>query len=465
MKKILLLSVFSITILGAVLCTLNTNAQSRQSAITKHNNFDITKIGNTNACMLPSEIPCTRNTIQEKVRSGLDINSLIPIIDSIYGWEFDTLIGLWYLYPYRRMVDIGYDANNNLVSYVSENFNGAVWVKSNKYTDTYDINNNKITSLTQSWGGTAWVNDYQDVYTYDAFNNMTQDLSQNWNGTAWVNNYQYIYTYDASYNEIEALSQSWNGTAWINTSLYTYTYNTQNYIISEEDMTWTGSVWFNSSRSDYYYDVNNNVTSILYADWNGISYSKTGVITYTYDAGNYRTTELYQNWDGTTWILISQTTYLYDSHYNLTSLMIQKWGNSSWVNYLKESFTYDANDFTKTLAFKRWNPTAEYINGGDSLYYYFHTVMGISDVNTPIQNITVYPNPATDDLTIESPCLAGSQAQKSKIEILSINGQKIKEIITDEEKTVVDLRSFSGGVYIIRIITDKEIVTKKIIKE
>jgi hypothetical protein len=465
MKKILLLAVLSITIIVVVFSTLNTNAQSlpigqagSPAVPAMHKNIDITGIGNSHGTLLPYENTGFGNILPESVKSGLDINSLIPIMDSIYAWEFDSLAGLWYLYPYQRMVDVVYDASNNLISFVSENFNGAVWVKNINYVNTYDVNNNVLTSLAQSWSGSAWENNYQDIYTYDAYNNMTQDLSQNWSGTAWVNSNQNLYTYDADNNEIENISQNWSGTAWTNTSLYSYTYNAQSYLTSEEDLAWTGSAWINSTRSDYTYDANNNVTSILNGSWNGISWSQTGVITLTYDGSNHKTTELDQSWNGSAWELEAQITFLYDSHYNLTSAMMQRWGSSSWINAFKESFTYDANDFIKTLAIKQWNNTGAYVNGGDSLYYYFHTVVGLHDITASLNDISIYPNPATNEINIIS-------LQKSTIEISNSNGQIIKTVNHDSGETSIDIEDLSSGVYFVRLKSDKEIVTKRIIKE
>ncbi len=73
-------------------------------------------------------------------------------------------------------------------------------------------------------------------------------------------------------------------------------------------------------------------------------------------------------------------------------------------------------------------------------------------------NILVFPNPTKDKITIFIP-------EKSTIEILNINGQIIKTIESDNKQTTIDLNNLSSGVYIVKVKTDKEIVTKKIIKE
>lgn len=72
--------------------------------------------------------------------------------------------------------------------------------------------------------------------------------------------------------------------------------------------------------------------------------------------------------------------------------------------------------------------------------------------------ILAYPNPTNEILIIEVP-------QKAEIEILNFNGQIIKTISFFNYKTTIDLTDLSNGVYIVRVMTDKEILTKKIIKE
>ncbi len=78
-----------------------------------------------------------------------------------------------------------------------------------------------------------------------------------------------------------------------------------------------------------------------------------------------------------------------------------------------------------------------------------------------IQNnflVDIYPNPAMNDISVE-------MKQKSEIEISNISGQIIKTIYSDDTKTTIDIGNLSGGVYIIKVKTDKGIAIKKFIKE
>lgn len=462
MKKILLKTIFHLTISVAVLCSLNIFAQNSHAVLTKHDKINRQPTGNIYGRHIPFKDHEIISPPQKRVNSVLNSNSLIPIMDSLYFWHWDTLATAWYLYPFEKIIGIVYNPHDMLIQYITQDFNGAAWVNTQNNVNTYDINNNLATALVQTWSGTAWVNSYQDIYTYDAANNMTQDLNQNWSGTAWVNNYQYIDTYNATNKLTQELYQNWSGTAWTNVSLDTYTYNSLNYETNEVEQTWTGIAWVNNIRSDYSYDANNNVSSILNGSWNGIAWDKTTIATFTYDATNHKTTELDQAWSGTAWSLLAQGTFLYDSHYNLTCNLEQKWGASSWLNEFKESLTYDNNDFNKTVVIQMWNSTGAYIKGGDSMYYYFHTVMGIPNATLPVQNISVYPNPVTTTVTIEIPKVAGGEAL---IDITNIQGQLIKTFTPTGNKTNIDVSAFPSGVYIVEVKTEKGVVVRKFIKE
>ena len=74
------------------------------------------------------------------------------------------------------------------------------------------------------------------------------------------------------------------------------------------------------------------------------------------------------------------------------------------------------------------------------------------------KNIYIYPNPVTDNIFIEA-------QQKATIEILNIQGQLIKTIAANSNKTNVDISALPSGVYIIEVKTEKGIAVKKFIKE
>jgi hypothetical protein len=88
-------------------------------------------------------------------------------------------------------------------------------------------------------------------------------------------------------------------------------------------------------------------------------------------------------------------------------------------------------------------------------------VMGIANPNLENQ-LTIYPNPTNGNLTIE---INGNQNEATAIEIYSLTGKMITDLkfrYNTSNKITIDLTRQPIGLYFVRIITQNEIVTKKV---
>ncbi|MFH1003906.1 MAG: T9SS type A sorting domain-containing protein [Bacteroidota bacterium] len=99
-----------------------------------------------------------------------------------------------------------------------------------------------------------------------------------------------------------------------------------------------------------------------------------------------------------------------------------------------------------------------YAVGSDGTILETTSGIGISEFNKEKNNFIIYPNPATDNLTIESP-------QQAVMEISSIQGQLIKTLATNGNKTSIDISALPNGMYFIKMKTEKGIAVKKFVKE
>ena len=73
--------------------------------------------------------------------------------------------------------------------------------------------------------------------------------------------------------------------------------------------------------------------------------------------------------------------------------------------------------------------------------------------------IFIYPNPATDNLTIET-----NFNEEHRLEIINILGQTIYTTYIGR-KSIINTSNYASGLYFLKIYTDKEIVVKKFVKE
>lgn len=87
---------------------------------------------------------------------------------------------------------------------------------------------------------------------------------------------------------------------------------------------------------------------------------------------------------------------------------------------------------------------------------YNENSLGIDD-ELLAQGISLYPNPVSDILTIDS------EIPLTKVEIYSVLGRKVKEVDSDFKS--IPTSNLSNGVYVVRIFSENGLVTKKLIKK
>jgi hypothetical protein len=406
-------------------------------------------------CKLNSEMNLGKIIKHQTLRP----QDLIQIFDSVHQFQWDTLTPGWDISS--KIIGIVYDAKYNMTGYIEQTWKGGVWENSYKYTSTYDNNNNQTGIVEQTWNGSAWDNSYKYSYVYDANNNLTSELHQNWNGSAWDNSSQFINTYDASNNLTNELHQTWSGSAWENSYQYQYTYDAHNNLSVRLVQNWNGSDWMNLSKTTNTYDSNNNLTKELQQLWTGMSWLDLLQSTYTYDSGNKLTRELTQYWNGSAWTINGQIIFTYDANKNQTGQLYQSWDGSNWVNSYQVGYTFDANNFIKSLLYENWNTAGTKIESGDSAFYYYHTTLGINDLMSENAGIAVYPNPAFSRITID---ISATQAEGA-ISILNFNGQEVFTRQVTQPKTLLDITGLPGGVYYVRMTSNRGVATGKFIKQ
>jgi hypothetical protein len=102
------------------------------------------------------------------------------------------------------------------------------------------------------------------------------------------------------------------------------------------------------------------------------------------------------------------------------------------------------------------NPTKSYNSSRSNIAT--NNPNGVNENNNSTVLFSIYPNPATENLTIQT-------NQKAIIEILNIEGQIIMAINGTDTLTTIDIKDLSSGVYIVKVKTDNGSAVKKFIKE
>ena len=82
----------------------------------------------------------------------------------------------------------------------------------------------------------------------------------------------------------------------------------------------------------------------------------------------------------------------------------------------------------------------------------------VSNFEKTDNNLNIYPDPASDNITIEG-------TQNAVVEILNLQGQLIKSFVTNDIHTTLNISALEKGMYFIEVKTDSKLLIKKFVKE
>jgi len=332
------------------------------------------------------------------------------------------------------------DANGAILYYIYyvRSSDNTHWILSRKVEYSYDSNGNISKKIIQDWNSNSndWVNYKRILYNCNSNGKITQEIIQSWNSSSndWVNYQKNLYTYDNNNNFIKLVSQLWD----------------------------TGSEeWKNGGQFLITYDDNNNQTVRLMQKWN----ASTGWVNksqeiFTYDGDGNNTQVKSQKWDAASeqWINVGNTLYTYNNG-NKTVIISQKWnaGQNAWVNKNQFLFTYDGNGNKTEYKYQKWSTTSDmWENKIRNLYYWSEfEIAGITDIAE--SSIMLFPNPATDIITIS----ADGLNKNSEVQIFSLSGKILQTSRLSQNK--LNISNLQPGIYFIKIDNKQKLL--KFIKQ
>ena len=214
---------------------------------------------------------------------------------------------------------------------------------------------------------------------------------------------------------------------------YEYQYDKKGIAISETYFYWDNSIntWVKNRKCEYQYDDSKNQTWIT----------------------------LYWDSNINVWVENRKYEYQYDDNKNQIWITFY-WDNSinKWVENKKYEYQYDDNINQTLETCYIWDNAWTKISTAQYNYYYSPlTVNSIFQANRE-QSITVFPNPATNYITVKG-------TMESIITVSDLSGGIIyKQVMADESK-IIDVSSWASGVYLIFVETGNNRTVSKIIKK
>jgi len=199
-------------------------------------------------------------------------------------------------------------------------------------------------------------------------------------------------------------------------------------VIKEDHVTGTGGFW---DQHNYYSGISSNIL----IDWEGINYNELSDPIPAADMEyNDVARKIYGGWEGTSGSIPSSvvdgTTYTHTYTYSVPD-------------------SVDVNNLT-IVGMVINQSTSEIMNAKES-----DVILSAEQIQSVDNNIFIYPNPTSSLINVVN-------ADNSTIEIYNINGQKIIEISNSSHLEKIDLSNYISGIYFVKVVSDKGVITKKI---
>lgn len=359
------------------------------------------------------------------------------------------------------------------------------------------------------------------IYAAGQFWSIDQHIAK-WNGSSWdsigrvnnggafnlvpFNNELYaVGVFDSINNSGGNNIVKWNGASWSNLKDTTF-----NGIITSMAV-FGGEIYIGGN----FYNISKNIWKIM--KWNGTNYvplSGGGIVgggdqiddmvvydNELYVSGTFKKSSgnvgnYIQKWDGTSWTEVGggvmglsggngqihdMKTFgndlyvvgVFSTAGGVPAQFVAKWDGTDWCGFgstfnniltalcFKNGELYVGGGFD-TVDTDNVNHVAKWI--GASLDTCGHINVGIDDISSN-NSLWVYPNPASDQITIEFE-LAGEK--RVVIEIKNVLGQTIKTLsqrsVKGNTRVTIDLDEFSSGLYCAQLIYGDNISVKKFVK-
>ena len=317
----------------------------------------------------------------------------------------------------------------------------------------------------------------KDTLSYDEFNNIEKlDIYQFLNGT-WTYVSYIDYTYDENGNRLTRSNYNSFGTPnFILGGIYNYFYNEDNKLTNWElymsgtdlmqlcTLTYNddgqvvleiGQDAFNSGtmedswKIDYQYNSDGTLKSTAQSFWSGY-WSVYGTELFYYD--NNKNCIKWDHKDGNT--VTDRKEFEYNMEYSADQLVtpvtpeVETKSLVAMNNMVTVQHWY-TQDGVGSLVY-----VCDYIYDYDTLNY-----TGVSNQSLAATDLRVYPNPASDLITI-----AANNTIISNVDVIDITGKVVlRKSHLNKEEVDLDLTILKSGIYYVRLATSKGMFTERLI--
>ena len=346
-------------------------------------------------------------------------------------WQIDpnTLV-----YGFYQTENAGYDAAKNMVRDTVK-FADSLVLPNMLYLNNFNAANKIVSSFSFMNNSGAVDSAFKQYFVYDASNKITKDSIYEYYGGTWHVVSRTFYTYDVSNNltlidQYANVSDSTFTLPLIKRLQYANTYDASNRLITVKTSFYDDSL-FRAFVKDTF-------------EYTGASTFHTSWRQHQYDAINLR------------WEPMSRMTKQLNANGLPDTINIEGYNRiaSIWTPAAMWICRYDtAKNPIKLFDFE-YNFTAFPATPDFSTYYFYESYenevnhTAIQPINLTVDAITLYPNPAKSDVTIQG---LSTQQKTIKISIADMQGRlyRQQDIIVNGSNASFSMANFVPGTYTI----------------
>ena len=275
-----------------------------------------------------------------------------------------------------------------------------------------------------------------------------------------IDSFSYYCNYEYNRNNqltIASLRNSKNR----NNYYYTLNYDAQGRLISyRQDIQDSINLpWYLVAQCTYKYNSRSQLENVMFERRSLTNGLDTTYWNYKYDALNrLLTTEFSSFKNGISSFMWGDSL----SNYNSRGLAQASDGKSVYrtgIASTKSRVIYGSNDslITQTISQSKLRETDTLSNSRRYFYWYCGDAVATSEAPKQALDFTVFPNPASDNLTIQ---LADNQQDNATIDIINIAGQVVATQKNYATNTPLSISDLPSGLYVVKIKFKEKVGTK-----
>jgi hypothetical protein len=339
-------------------------------------------------------------------------------------------------------------SGQKIYTMLGESWVSNAWLNSSLTTNTYDVSGYLTNSLDQTWDipSTSWVNTFQTKYTNNPDGTVLQTIYQTWAGGGWLDYSRSTNTYNTAKKVLTTISETKLGLIWQNSTKIINTYDgSTGYLNNTLKQTWDiiSSTFKTNGQTNYTNNPDGTVSQSVDQTGDGITWTNLSRVLYTYTSGKFLTI-VSDIWTAGNWLHSSMETYTYDGTGKLTLVLSQLWdtGLNNWKDDTRSSYTYNLDGTTNIVTTQKYDGVSTW-NNTNRVTFGYSPATAIPELAKEAADLSIYPNPATDVIRIES----GKSIHGSTYSITDQAGKIVLKGKLIDENPSIDISTLPTGIY------------------